>query len=274
MTVRPLLLALALVALVGAAPPARVRLDPVRSGPQTTFVGRYLDDLKRGAYAEAYALLDDGAKRYYGNAENFRSVFAADGYRLQRYTLVGVRPTRYGPVYFARETVRYLEHSHDVEAVATATVPVGVLTTPAGPRIKDPGKPSRAFASTMSVNENGVRATIKKVSFFDDRVEIVITFANTGDSFVTLLPYGKSVLRDDRGNAYRVIQTKNWALTDKQLFLGLRLAPNQQYTGSMAFAAARFDDTARTFDLTIAPALREGADDPFSLEFSRISAHG
>ena len=63
--------------------------------------------------------------------------------------------------------------------------------------------------------------TVKKVDFFPDRIDVVVTFANLGDTFVTLLPYGKSVLRDDRGGVYRILATKDWTITDKQLYQGV-----------------------------------------------------
>ena len=93
----------------------------------------------------------------------------------------------------------------------------------------------------------------------------MVTFVNLGDNFVTLLPYGKSVLRDDRGGVYRILATKDWTITDKPLFQGVRLAPNSQYTGSLAFTAPRVGDVRRTWSLTLAPALREGADEPFAM---------
>ena len=75
---------------------------------------------------------------------------------------------------------------------------------------------------------------------------MVVTFANLGDNFVTVLPYGKSVLRDDRGGVYRILATKNWTVTDKPLFEGVPLAPNAQYTGSLAFTAPRLGDVKRS----------------------------
>jgi hypothetical protein len=93
----------------------------------------------------------------------------------------------------------------------------------------------------------------------------VITFTNLGDNFVTLLPYGKSILRDDRGGVYRILATKDWTVTDKRLYEGIRLAPNSRYTGLLAFSSGRLGDVKRTWSLTLAPALREGADEPFEL---------
>ncbi|MFN2459066.1 MAG: hypothetical protein ABR591_00025 [Candidatus Velthaea sp.] len=152
----------------------------------------------------------------------------------------------------------------------TATVPIGVVPAQNTWRIKDPGHPWRAFAADTTAEASGLRITVKKVSFFARRIEVVATFANVGDTFVTILPYGKSVLRDDAGGVYRIIETRNWALTDKTLFQGLRLAPNGQYTGALNFESAHLDDRPRTFTLTVAPALREGADAPFSLDIANL----
>ena len=63
--------------------------------------------------------------------------------------------------------------------------------------------------SSSSADVSGLRVTVKKVDFYPDRVDVVVTFANLGDGFVTLLPYAKSVLRDDRGGVYRVLATKD-----------------------------------------------------------------
>jgi hypothetical protein len=106
---------------------------------------------------------------------------------------------------------------------------------------------------------------VKKVDFYPTRIDVVVTFENTGDGFVTLLPYGKSVLRDDRGGVYRILATKDWIVTDKRLYEGARLAPSSRYTGSLAFSASRLGDVKRTWSLTLAPELRDGADAPFDV---------
>jgi hypothetical protein len=83
---------------------------------------------------------------------------------------------------------------------------------------------------------------------------------------VTILPYGRSVLRDDRGGIYRLIATKDWSITDKRLYEGIPLAPDAEYTGSMAFStAARFAEADRGWSLTLAPALRDGGTEPFDV---------
>jgi hypothetical protein len=228
-------------------------------------VRKYVDALRAGRYDVAFALLTDEERKYYGDAAAFRSVFAADGVVLRRASIAGARGDDRGRVYFVRERIAYVDHATDKQREVDATVPLGVLPEHGALHVKDPGKPYRAFASASTANVSGLRVTVKKVDFFPDRIDVVVTFANVGDNFVTLLPYGKSVLRDDRGGVYRILATKNWTVTDKPLYQGVPLAPNSQYTGSLAFTASRLGDVKRSWSLTVAPSLREGAEEPFEV---------
>ena len=272
MSVAATAIASSVLAVAPSAASAALAPVPVHS-VQTRLVQRYLTDLRTEAYDDAYRLLNSAARAYYRNAQNLRSVYAADGYHIERFTLIGLRSTqRDGSVYFARETARFRDHAHDLDLRVSATVPVGVVNDRGAWRIKDPGHPWRAFMTHASATLSGLQVTVKKVSFFIRRIETIVTFANHGSAFVTLLPYGKSVLRDAAGTPYRIIETRNWALTDKTLFEGLRLAPNAQYTGTLAFECAPLDNTQRTFALSVAPVLVDGADLPFSIEIDDIAA--
>jgi hypothetical protein len=258
--------ALLALACTGAAPARPVlRYGPVPHNAQTAVVQRYIDALRSGRYADAYALLTDEERSYFGTAESYRSVFDADGFALKSAAIVGARGDDRGRVYFVRERLTYVDHANDTQREIVATVPLGVLPEHGALHVKDPGKPYRAFASTSTVSVSGLRVTVKKVDFYPDRIDVVVTFANVGDNFVTLLPYGKSVLRDDRGGVYRIVATKNWSITDKRLYQGVRLAPNSQYTGSLAFSAGRLGEVTRSWSLSVAPALRDGADAPFEV---------
>jgi hypothetical protein len=269
--IRPLLAAVVAFALLGAAP--KPKLDPAPRSAQTQTLLTFLTAMRDGRYPAAFSLLSDEGKAYYRTAANFQSVYDADAYRIEKFSILGARgDATIGRVYFVRETAKFRDHSHDLDADVTVTVPVAVIPIKGGWRIKDPGHPWRAFASTASASANGLTVTVKKLSFFERRIEAVVTFTNLGSSFVTILPYGKSVLRDNQGTIFRIIETKDWSLTDKTLFEGLRLAPNAEYTGALAFESDRLDDTPRTFTLTIAPALTEGGDAPFSLDVTGIAA--
>ncbi len=258
--------ALLALATVGAAPRVdSVRYGPVPKSPQTAVVRKYVDALKARDYDAAFALLTDDERRYFGDAASYRSVFEADGVAVERAVIAGARGDERGRVFWVRERIAYVDHATDARREVDATVPLGVLPEHGTLHVKDPGKPYRAFASSSSADVSGLRVTVKKVDFYPDRVDVVVTFANLGDNFVTLLPYAKSVLRDDRGGVYRVLATKDWTVTDKQLYQGVPLAPNARYTGSIAFTAPRFGGVPRTWTLSVAPALREGADEPFDV---------
>jgi len=259
------------LALLATAPAPKTKLDPVPRNAQTEIVTKYLQAMQAANYADAYALLNAQARAYYRNAVNFRSIYDADGYRITSFALVGTRAaTALGRVYYAREHATFRDHAHDVNGSVTANVPVGVVVENNGLRIKDPGHPWRAFAPNAAAANGGLKAIVKKISFFDRRIEAIVTFVNTGADFVTLLPYGKSVLRDDKGGVYRIIETKDWALTDRTLFQGLRLAPNAMYTGVLMFESPHLDDAVRSFELVLGPSLREGADAPFELDIANL----
>jgi len=260
----------AAVLLLAAAPPQR--LDPVPAGPQTALVRRYVDALAARRYAAAYALLDAPARAYFRNARNFASAFTADGFAIASYTLVGSRGNAAFRLYFAREAIRLYDPARDVAATATVTVPYGVIGSDARARIKDLGRPWRAFATSASASAGGLRITVKKLSFYEHAIACVVTFANLGAGYLTLLPYGRSVLRDDAGHAYPLIRnTTSWERTDRRLFLGLRLAADEQVTGVLSFASPRLDDRARRFTLTVAPNLRAGSDAPFALDVANLT---
>jgi hypothetical protein len=252
---------------------ARVSLQPVPRNAQTGVVQAYLRALRAARYDNAYDLLDSAERAYYRDATNLASVYAADAYRITAFSLLGARGDDvHGRVFFARETARFRDHAHDVDLTVAATVPVGVVSERGGWRIKDPGHPWRAFAAHAAADMNGLQISVKKVSFFTHRIEAVVSFVNRGTTFVTALPYGRSLLSDAGGETYRVIETRNWSLTDKTLFEGLRLAPGAEYTGFLSFACAPLDNTARTFSLTVAPLLLDGADAPFRLDIEGIAA--
>jgi len=253
--------ALAAVALLGAAP----LYGPAPNNAQAAAIRRYTDALRAGDFVRAFAMLTDEERSYFGDAASFRSVFDADGYALKSASIVGARGDDRARVFFVRERIAYVDHATDKHNEISATVPLGVLPEHGVLHVKDPGKPYRAFASSSSADASNLHVTVKKVDFYPDRIDVIVTFANTGDNFVTLLPYGKSVLRDDRGGVYRILAIKDWTVTDKHLFEGVPLPPNGQYTGSLAFTATRLNDVKRGWSLTIAPALRDGADAPFDV---------
>jgi len=258
-------LAAALFAVASALPLAAFAADAPRP---SALVQRYLAALQRGSYGDAFALLAPAERAYFRNAANFASGFTADAYALRHFATTGTRASASGTVVLAREQIALLDPAHDVRVTTTVTVPY--LVTRDG--VTDAGRPWRAFAGDAVATSDGVRVTVKKLALYAHAIRVVVTMQNDGSGFITLLPYGRSVLRDDAGHVFRPLVTRDWTVTDEQLFLGLRLAPNSRYTGTIAFATPLLDDRARRFDLTVGPSVRDGASAPVSIDVGGIAA--
>jgi hypothetical protein len=254
--------------VLGAAPSPHA--GPVPNNAQTALIQKYVAAQRAARYDVAYGLLVDSERRYFGDAGNYRSVFAADGIALESARLLAADGDDSGRVYFVRERMTYVDHATDLRRELEATVPLAVVREHGVLHVKDPGKPYRAFAAASTIDQSDLRVTVKKVEFYPGRIDVILTFANVGENFVTVLPYNKSVLRDDRGGIYRILALKNWGVTDKRLFEGIPLAPNAQYTGWLAFSAPRIDDGKRAWSLTVAPALRDGANAPFDVTLAIV----
>ncbi|MDQ2858557.1 MAG: hypothetical protein M3R53_07910 [Candidatus Eremiobacteraeota bacterium] len=237
------------------------RLPPQEYGVLT----RYLTALQAHRYAQAFDLLSNGERIYFGSAANFASAYSADKLALRSFRIVASEPAAGGMLVYVFERVVFYEYSHRAAVSMQAKVAYAIVGSPGRPRVKDPNHPWRALApQNRSVTSGGVRVTLDKLSFFTGRLELVITFSNIGDGIVTLLPYGKSVVRDEAGRTYLPIESRSNAVTDIALFEGLRLPANARYTGAISFATPnRFSPKVLT--VTFAPALRDGAGTPFEM---------
>jgi hypothetical protein len=259
----------------GAATTAMLAARPagaVLSRPQRDVLRRYLDAFVARRYDAAFALLSDDERRYFQNAANLASVYAADRFRLVSYRIIEskVAPPL-GAVAVVLERIEFFDAARQSPASATAKVVYGIVPGKNGLRVKDPGHPWRVIApSSLGGTLNGVAVTIRKIAFYTGRIELVATFQNRADRVVTLLPYGRSVLQDDAGKIYQPIESRLSSLTDKTLYTGLRLPSSAQYTGAIAFFTPdRF--RPKTLTLTIGPALFDGADEPFAIDVATFA---
>jgi hypothetical protein len=260
--------AFAAVVLLAAAPAPRPAALP--PGAQTELVQRYVDALRARRYTDAFAMLDDAGQAYYRSPADFASSFNADGTVVLAAAFTGARGDATFRLYCVRETLRLHDPLTDTTGTVTVTIPYGVAGTGNAARIKDLGRPWRALALYAAKSGAGLRVTVHKIAFYEHAIAIVATFANTGPGFLSLMPYGRSVLRDDAGAVYAPIVNKTWTQTDKQLFLGVHLAANAQISGVLTFASPRLDDRVRHFTLTVAPNVRDGAAAPFALDVPNI----
>ena len=263
---RATLLAFALF-VPSLAVPRPLPAEQAPSGPAVTAALAYAAALGGGDYAKAYGMLTDAMQRYFGNVANYASVWKADRYSIANPKAVKTKSSKDLTLVALSAEVGFFDHGAQTERQGRVVLPFVVARERGGYRIDDEGHPYRSFVPPdASVDHDGAKVAVRKLSFFGRRIECTVTFENHGESFITFLPYGRTVLRDEQ-NVYRLFETRDWLLTDRRLFEGLRLAAPARYSGTLNFQADhRLDDRARTFSLTVAPALREGGEKP--LEFA------
>ena len=263
--------ALTALMLVTATPLAAA---PLAKSAPTALVQRYLGALQAKRYADAFALLEPGERAYFRNVANFASGFTADGFVLDRFAVTALRHLERAQLVLARERIALDDPAHGVRVSTSVTVPYLVVGSVAQTRIADAGRPWRAFAANASGTAGGLQVTVKKVALYARSIRVIVTMQNVGERFVTVLPYGRSVLRDDAGAIYHPLETNDWQLTDRQFFLGVRLAPNTRYTGALAFLTPRLDDRTRRYALTLGPGIRDGGNAPFSVDVAGVVPRG
>ena len=231
---------------------------------QQAVLRNYLDALAHQDYPRAYGALTRSEQQYFRNAANYASVFRVDGWTLQSYHIQKARGNERGRVVFVSERIHSMDVVHGRTVDAGVVVPYGLVPEGGATRIKDRFHPWKALAPTARANESGLRVEVLKVAFYAHYIEIVVRFVNTSDGFITVLPFGRTVLHDEAKQRYRLIESRDWSMTDKQLFLGLRLAGYAQYTGTLRFESP-LNVAATQLFLTLAPALREGSNEPFAI---------
>ena len=225
-----------------------------------------------GDYAAAFGQLTAADRSYFKNLANYASVFKADRFSSSGTTVLKVTPQKTSWIVTVRETIHFYDHGLQIERSGRITVPLVVVREPGGFRMDDTGHPYRSILPSSSLALHRARVSVRKISFFLRRIEVTLAFENDGTEAITFLPYGRSLLRDARGDVFRPFETRNWLLTDRQLFLGLRLAGSARYTGQINFqATGRVGDAAGLLTLVVGPALPEGGDEPLTFELPPIA---
>lgn len=241
------------------------------SGPAVQATLAYVRALGSGDYAKAYAMLTPSAQRYFGNLPNFASVWISDRFSCGRVQALHVQTGRGAQIVTIREQIGYFNYGTQRRAHGTITTSYAVLHEHGRYRIDDGGHPYRSFVpSGITAQHRGIKVTVRELAFYARRLEVTLTFENDGQGFVTFLPYGRSFVRDG-GAVYHPLRTRDWLLTDRQLFLGLRLAADARYTGQLNFLVdRRLDDRVRSLALVVAPAVGEGAERPEEFDLPPI----
>ena len=260
----------ALAAMLALAVPPSAEAAP--HGPVVEVALAYARAVGSGDYSKAYGMLTSGMRQYFGSLGNYASVFTAERFRATNPAPLRIEPAKKGQIVTLREQITYLNHGTQSEGRGRLGFRYLIVREGGAYRVDDEGHPYRSFVpANATIDRKGVKITVHELAFYPRRIELALTFENDGTAFVTFLPYGRTILRDE-WNIFRPLDTRNWLLTDRQLFLGLRLAPDARYTGQIDFlTAGRLDDRTRTFILTVAPALAEGADQPMEFVLPPIA---
>lgn len=259
-----------LVAMLAFALPPCAAAAP--SSPAVDVALAYARAVGTGDYNRAYGLLTSGMQRYFGNVSNYASVFKAERFAATDPKALRVERSGNDTIVVLREQITYLNHGTQSQGHGRLGLRYAIVREGDAFRVDDRGHPYKSYVpSGAAVDRNGVKIIVRELAFYPRRIELALTFENDGNAFMTFLPYGRTILRDQT-NIYRPLDTRNWLLTDRQLFLGLRLAPDARYTGQIDFLTpGRLDDRARTYVLTVAPALSEGADQPMEFVLPPIA---
>lgn len=242
------------------------------AAPQNA-VQHYLNALGSADYHTAYSLLSNRSQRYYGNEKNYASWFRALHVRLQRLRIVssaGDARAR-AHVFVVEGRARLLDVVQGRESDARFNARYVVQREKNAIRIDDLGRPRKIIVPTAVQSTNGTRAAVREVAFFERRIAVTVTLINTDAGFATFLPYNKTVLTDQSDTVYPIMVSHDWNTTDKQLFVGMRLAGNAEYTGVLNFRIPS-GANPRELHLEIAPVVREGGPlRPFALSLPAIA---
>lgn len=236
----------------------------------------YLTALAHGNYGAAYALLAPVDQRYYRSVSNFASVYTADRLELKSFKISGAPVSvESGTVATVQENISVIDPARQTTVSFSAPAHYGIVSENGSYRIRDPRHPWKSFVPAgAATTHDKITVTVRKVSFYPDRIELVVNFANAGDGAVTVFPYGRSVARADDGRIYSVVDSNVAARLDNELFLGLRLPASAQYTGIVGF---RFGDPSLVpgqLAVTISPVIREGSDAPLEIALPPIKVPG
>jgi hypothetical protein len=216
---------------------------------------RYLDALHAGAYARAFADLAPDARAYFGSVAHFASTFQVDAYRLERWSIVARRAG-------AADVDEAVAFDDPLRAVRVRTT-VRVRYALEASGVRDVARPRRAYAPGTSSVRDALRVTLARIACDAHTTRIVLVVQNDGTRAVTILPYGRSVLRVD-GTVTPPLATRDWTLTDRRFFLGLRLAPRTRIAGVLTFPRAL--SGAHALELHVAPILRDGDAAPGAID--------
>ncbi|MBV8170671.1 MAG: hypothetical protein JO219_01940 [Candidatus Eremiobacteraeota bacterium] len=242
------------------SPAPAVKPDPGAVAAVNAYVGA----LSHHDFHAAYALLDPAQQSYFGNVQNFASNTLSTQYTIQKFSLISALPHQNVVEFTVRETVSFLDVNTKSKVNAVVKEPFFALRANDTWRVKQLYQPWKSYAPEVSGSAQGITVTVHRVQFYDKRIQVDCSVANTSPNPVQVLPLGKSVL-DDGAAKIPALNSADFPLNDVRFFEGLRLLPRQDASGYINFPVTQKKDEDQTFTLTVAPAIFDGAEQTFPI---------
>jgi len=245
-----------------AAPAKAPTPDPAA----VAIVRRYVEALRQPDPRTAYAQLTQAQQRYFGNARNFASNYAATGYRVLSFAIAAV--TYRNPDLVQVDVDQHVSYD-DIASGATATAalvePYFALRSGDRWGVKELVQPWKSYAPHVSGRNGGLVAIVERVAFFSGHVQIYCTLRNLGAKPIQVLPLLKSRLVMIPDGAVAALDEASFPPNDRQFFEGVRIYPAHQAVGYVVFPLPKRVDGDVTMTLTVRPAIEDGASAPMEV---------
>jgi hypothetical protein len=225
-------------------------------------VKRYVTALEKPDAAAAYALLTAAQQRYFGNARNFASNYAATGYRIAGFSVAKVTARSADIVQVdVAQTASFFDIAMQKPSTAQMTEPYFALRTNGAWGVKEIYVPWKSYAPNAQASGGGVTAIVNRIEFFDHRIRVYCTLRDLGSKPVQVLPLLRSTMTIG-GKSVAAIDTADFPLNDEQFFEGARIYPLHQAVGYINFPLASRSDADLKATITIGPVVADGAPQP------------
>jgi len=253
------------LALLGASPP----IAPGEPGEQVdthaiAAVTQYVTALSHNDYASAYALLTSAQQHYFGNVNNFASNARATQYAIHKFEIVSALPHDQVVEITVSQQATFVNAATGAVVSGAVKEPYFALLENGAWRVKQLYQPWKSYAPNITGSAQGIAITVHRIEFYDKRIQIDCTIRNGSTTPAQVLPLGKSVL-DDGAAKVPALNDATFPLNDLGFFEGLRLLPGHQASGYINFPVARKKDQEQTLTMTVAPAIFDGAEQPFGV---------
>jgi len=253
-------------AAASPAPTPRQSPDPAAIAA----VSSYMEAISRRDFNAAFALLTSQQQSYFGNARNLASNAQASGFVIHKYKIIG--QLSHGAIVEAmvEQNVSFFDIATSASIPGTVREPYFALRENGTWRVKELYQPWKSYAPNISGAVRGVEVEVNRIEFYDKRVRLDCTIRNKSAVGVQVLPLAKTTLENGSGARIPAMNDATFPLNDVGFFEGMHLAPGKAAVGFVNFPVVSRNDQDQTFNLSLAPAIADGAEQTFSITVGPI----